>query len=88
MEELKEKLEKYIKLTTRALDEIKIKSNEKKAKEILELSKCYYKDALFFKEKNDLVNAFAAINYAHAFLDIGARLGLFTIKNKELLMVE
>lgn len=88
MEELKEKLDKYIKLTEKALKEIKIKGNEKKANEILELSKCYYKDSLFFKDKNDLVNAFAAINYSHAFLDIGARLGLFTIKDKKLLMVE
>ena len=30
-------------------------------------------------EKGDLVNAFASVNYAHGWLDAGARLGLFDV---------
>ncbi len=81
-----EKLDKYFKVTESALKKIKPSTN--KAKDIYELAKCYYEDAKHFKEKDDLVNAFACINYAHAFLDIGARLKLFKVKDNKLFMVD
>jgi uncharacterized protein len=39
----------------------------------------YYEDAKFFEKKGDIVTAFAALNYAHGWLDAGARLGLFDV---------
>lgn len=83
------KLEKYFKVTEKTLKKVKIKKGKnKQAKELLNLAQCYYEDARYFKKKKDLVNAFAAINYAHAFLDAGARLKIFNIKDKKLLMVD
>ncbi len=36
----------------------------------------YHSDATHFMEKGDLVRAFGAINYAHAWLDAAVRIGL------------
>lgn len=83
----KEKLEKYIKLTEKALKKLE-NVRDKKALILIGMSKNYYKDALHFKEKNDLVNAFAAINYAHAFLDSAALLKLIKIKDNKLFMAD
>ena len=38
-----------------------------------------------YAEKGDLVNAFAALNYAHGWLDAGARLGLFDVDGDNVL---
>lgn len=43
------------------------------------MARSYYLDALHFMENGDAVNAFACINYAHGWLDCGARLGLFDV---------
>tara|TARA_Y100000310_G_C20687231_1_gene819867 strand:+ start:3162 stop:3305 length:144 start_codon:yes stop_codon:yes gene_type:complete len=40
------------------------------------------------KKKGDIINAFAAVNYAHAFLDAGARLKVFDVHNSKLFMVD
>lgn len=93
MKQLQTKLSKYIKLTEEALKKVKIRKNlnadeEKKAKELLNLAQCYYKDCLYFKEKEEFINAFTAINYAHAFLDAGAKLKLFNVKDSKLFMVD
>tara|TARA_Y100000034_G_C6854953_1_gene388379 strand:+ start:480 stop:764 length:285 start_codon:yes stop_codon:yes gene_type:complete len=93
--EIKEKLEKYFALTTEALklaEKSKQETNLSKIKEaradFLDLSKRYFSDAKHFQEKNDLLNALAAISYSHAFLDAGARLGLFNVKDSRLFMVD
>jgi len=49
------------------------------AEDFLEMARSYYLDALHFMENGDAVNAFACINYAHGWLDCGARLGLFDV---------
>lgn len=82
-----EKLEKYTKLTEKALKELE-NVKDKKALILIGMSKNYYKDALHFKDKNDYVNAFAAINYAHAFLDSAALLKLIKVKDNKLFMVD
>ena len=43
------------------------------------MAKAYYDDALHFKSKNDLIRSLACVNYAHGWLDAGARLGLFEV---------
>ncbi len=50
-----------------------------KAEVVFDMAKRYFSDAQHFREKGDYVNAFAAVNYAHGWLDAGARLGLFDV---------
>ena len=87
---IEQKLQKYLELTSKALKKVKIvEKHKKEAEDILDLAKRYYDDARYFKNKGDLVNAFGAVVYAHAFLDIGARLGFFDVgKDNELFMVD
>lgn len=77
-------LAKYFDVTARALKKAKI-GREKKiawssaAKDFFDMAKRYFSDAQHFANKGDLVTAFAALNYAHGWLDAGARLGLFDV---------
>jgi hypothetical protein len=79
-----EKLSKYFDVTSRAIAKVKINSEQKidwkqKAEDFLDMAKRYFSDAKHFQEKGDIVTAFAALNYAHGWLDAGARLGLFDV---------
>jgi hypothetical protein len=40
------------------------------------MARAYLQDAEHFAAQGDAVTAFAAVNYAHAWLDAGVRLGL------------
>ena len=85
-----EKLKKYFDLTGRALVEVKkniIEGREKDAKEIVDMVTNYLSDARHFEEKGDWVNAFAALNYAHGWLDSGVRLCVFDVNNRDLFTV-
>ena len=85
-----EKLEKYFKLTETALEEVKkniIEGREADAKEIIEMVSNYVSDAHHFEDKEDLVNAFAALNYAHGWLDSGVRLNVFDVHDDKLFTV-
>ncbi len=87
----KEKLSKYKNLTKKALEIVKksiIKNQEKKAKEIIEMASNYLSDAKYFEEKMDFVNAFAAINYAHGWIDSGVRLDIFEVKDNKLFTIK
>ena len=59
-----------------------------RAEEVLDMAERYYSDAGHFKEKGDVVTAFAALNYAHGWLDCGARMGLFKVKDSRLFTVD
>lgn len=86
----KQKIEKYNKLTSLALKKVKkkiIKGKESKAKEIIEMASNYISDANYFEEKGDFVNSFAALNYAHGWLDAGVRLKIFDVKDNKLFTV-
>ena len=79
-----EKLAKYFDVTGKALKKVKIvkegKLNFKAAAEdFLDMAQRYYDDAKHFEQKGDIVLAFAALNYAHGWLDAGARIGLFDV---------
>jgi hypothetical protein len=79
-----ERVARYIRLTSQALDKVKISApeksfNRKLADDFLRMAKAYFDDAKDFEAKGDLVNAFACINYAHGWLDSGARIGLFDV---------
>ena len=79
-----EMVARYIRLTSQALDKVKVAApeksfNRKLADDFLRMAKAYFDDAKDFEAKGDLVNAFACINYAHGWLDSGARIGLFDV---------
>ncbi len=85
-----EKLRKYFDVTSRALQKVKIAPEKKiawkaAAEEVLSMAQRYFKDAQHFEEKDDIVTAFAALNYAHGWLDAGARLGLFDVDHDDTL---
>jgi len=87
----KEKLEKYFRLTSNALEKAKksvIKGKESQAKEIIEMASNYLSDAKHFQLKGDFVNAFAALNYAHGWLDSGVRLGIFDVDDDTLFTIK
>jgi hypothetical protein len=84
LDALKAKAQKDIGTTKRALDKLKIIAPErshlkKMAEDCLSMAKAYYNDAVHFFEKGDYINAFACVNYAHGWLDAGARLGIFEV---------
>ena len=86
-----ERLEKYREITEKALVIAKKSINKdmsKEAKEILEMVKNYLSDSKYFKEQGHYVNSFAAINYAHGWLDSGARLNIFKVKDNKLFTIE
>ncbi|MBT7101933.1 DUF357 domain-containing protein [archaeon] len=85
-----EKLEKYFDLTSRALAEVKeniISGREVDAKEIVDMVSNYLSDAKHFEGKGDFINAFAALNYAHGWLDSGVRLKVFDVTDDKLFTV-
>ena len=82
--ELKELVEKDLKITKRALEKVRIIAPDKSyakriASDFFGMASAYYQDALHFQDKNDLIRALACVNYAHGWLDAGARLGLFEV---------
>ena len=90
MQAINQKLQKYFELTSKALKKVKVvEKHKKEAEDFLDLSQRYFDDAKYFEKKGDLVNAYGAVVYAHAFLDIGARLGFFDVeKDNKLFMVD
>jgi len=86
----KAKIDKYHKLSSKALGIAKkavVKSKEKQAKEIFLMVECYLSDAKHFQDKGDFVNSFGALNYAHGWLDAGARLKIFKVSDNKLFTV-
>jgi len=87
-----DKLKKYFSITKEALDKAKVALDEKRleqAKDFLDMAQRYYDDANYFLDKKkDAVLAFAALNYAHGWLDAGARIGLFKVKDSRLFTVD
>ncbi len=92
MEISEERLKKYFKITRSAYEKAlsaKEEVNTKNSRaDFLDMIDRYIKDAFYFYEKKDFVNAFAAINYAHGWLDAGARIGLWKVKDNKLFTVD
>jgi hypothetical protein len=83
-----ERLQKYLGITKKALDKAKEAHSSRRAAEVWDMANRYYQDALHFQKKGDLVNAFACVNYAHGWLDAGARLGAFKVTDSTLFTVD
>ena len=77
-------VDKDLALTERALGKIKIappaRSHLRKvAEDFLSMARAYCEDAKHFRDEGELEKALANINYAHGWLDAGARIGLFDV---------
>jgi len=86
----KSKIDKYYDLSSRALEMAKqnvVKSKQNDAKEIFLMVECYLSDAKHFQEKGNYVNAYGALNYAHGWLDCGARLKIFKVTDNNLFTI-
>ncbi len=87
----KQKLAHYKLLSTKAFKEIRKNINPGKknqAKEIIEMVKNYLDDSEYFEKKGNFVNAFAALNYAHGWIDSGVRLEIFDVKDNKLFTIK
>jgi hypothetical protein len=87
----KQKLDKYFSLTKTALRLVKknvISGKEKYANEIIEMVSNYLDDAKYFQKSGDYINAFAAVNYAHGWLDSGVRLDIFQLSDNKLFTIK
>jgi uncharacterized protein len=81
----KQKLEKYFKISEEALELAKKNIAKKElAEDFLDMIERYIKDAKYFQEKGNFVTAFAALNYAHGWLDAGARAKIFDVHDSRL----
>ena len=90
-----ERINKYLDLTAKALVKVSIideegTENYTKAEDILGMVRAYHSDAKVFLDEGRGDDAFAAVNYAHGWIDCGVRLGyldgkgdwqLFTLSN-------
>ena len=75
-----ERIDKYLGLTAKALEKVSIiaepgTDDHTKAEDILGMVNAYYSDAKYFLDDGRGDDAFAAINYAHGWIDCGVRLG-------------
>ena len=83
-----ETLNKYFALAQEALAKVKIVAPEKThhnkiAHDYFDMATRYIEDAKHFIEKGAWVRAYGALNYAHGWLDAGARIGLFDVDHDD-----
>lgn len=88
----KEKIDKYFKITGEAIEAVKSHEMDidrmENALDFLDMATRYYSDAKHFFDKGDWVLAYGALNYSHGWLDAGARIGLFKVKDSRLFTVD
>ncbi|MFB6139763.1 MAG: DUF357 domain-containing protein [Halosimplex sp.] len=82
--DLAEKTDRYEGLLAEALDAAEVAPPEgtpmaDAAAECEEMARSYLEDGRHFRGDGDPVNALAAFSYGHAWLDAGARIGLFDV---------
>lgn len=86
---LNEKTNRYMLMLQRALGNVTIVPGERSylntiAKDYLNMARSYYNDGVHFMKNDDYVNALACFSYGHAWLDAGARLGVFAVEDETL----
>jgi len=82
--DLTEKTDRYEGLLAEAVDAAEIAPPEgtpmhDAALECAEMAAAYLDDGRHFRDQDDPVNALASFSYGHAWLDAGARIGLFDV---------
>ncbi len=85
-----EHIDRYLDTTRRAFEKVQVVAPAKSfaariAANFLDMATRYYDDARHFRAQGDLVRAFATVNYAHGWLDAGARLGVFDVGEDDVL---
>jgi hypothetical protein len=86
----KARLDGYRKISEKALEIAKksiSKGKEEQAKEIIKMVECYLSDSNHFEKNKHYVNAYGCLNYVHGWLDAGARLKVFNVKDNKLFTV-
>lgn len=82
--DLEEKTDRYGTLLAEALEEASVAPPDgtpmaAAAEDCYGMASAYLEDGRHFREQGDLVNALASFSYGHAWLDAGARVGLFDV---------
>lgn len=90
--ELGEKVERYERLLRQALEKAEISPiNGSHMKTVgddfKEMAESYYNDGIHFIGEGDPVNALVCFSYGHAWLDAGARLGVFDVDDDVLFTI-
>ena len=85
--DLAEKTGRYERLLAEALDVATIAPPAgtplaDSAADYEEMARSYLEDGRHFRADDDPVNALAAFSYGHAWLDAGARIGLFSVPDE------
>jgi len=85
--DLEEKTDRYERLLDEALDAAVVAVPEgtplrAAAGECEGMARSYLEDGRHFRAEDDPVNALAAFSYGHAWLDAGARIGLFDVPDE------
>jgi len=86
----KARLDKYRQISEKALEIAKksiSKGKEEQAKEIIQMVEAYLSDSKHFEKQGHYVNAYGCLNYAHGWLDAGARLKIFNVKDSRLFTI-
>ena len=85
-------LRKYFSITKEAIETVKKAGfdeiREEEAKDFLNMAENYFSDAEHFQKNGELVLAYGALNYAHGWLDAGARIALFKVSDSRLFTVD
>jgi len=84
MTDIDEKTDRYETLLAEALDSATVAPPAgtpmaDAADDCEEMAQSYLEDGRHFRNEDDLVNALASFSYGHAWLDAGARIGLFDV---------
>lgn len=84
---LEEKVDRYEQLLAEALDAAEpVPESDtplgEAAADFRQMAVSYLEDGRHFREVDDPVNALAAFSYGHAWLDAGARLGIFAVPSE------
>lgn len=79
---------KYFIITKQALQIAQRSEHKKEAEIIFDMCNRYLEDSKYFASKGDFVRAFGAVNYAHGWLDCGASLKIFIVKNSRFFTVD
>jgi len=85
--QLEEKTDRYEGLLAEAIDAADIAPPEgtpmhDAAVDCAEMATSYLEDGRHFRDEDDPVNALASFSYGHAWLDAGARIGLFDVPSE------
>lgn len=85
-----ERLEQYFSVTKQALQMAQDApvNNKSGSERVLDMAARYVSDAQHFAKQDNYVLAFAALNYAHGWLDCGASMNFFTVTDNTLFTVD